>query len=179
MRQKVLNAKPEKETGAHNITNAARHQMRWHGHMSLMGSCDQDTFQWCGKQDIYNYDPEGGKNGHSTSHHPTASNLLDIKKTYLYSLPPREKQFFRADHSTTLQLARLSQALISATNKREGVIFLDFELPFDRVWYDGLLYKLAKAEIPRGIVLTTSNKYGRPSEHLPITNILCTDSLLP
>lgn len=70
-------------------------------------------------------------------------------------LQPRVEQFgFRAEHSTTLQVARVLHDLAAARNKREraAAVFLDMERAFDRVWHAGLLSKLATSTTPRRLV---------------------------
>lgn len=70
-------------------------------------------------------------------------------------LQPRGEQFgFRAEHSTTQQVARVLHDLAAARNKREraAAVFLDMEKAFDRVWHAGLLSKLATSTTPRRLV---------------------------
>ena len=58
-------------------------------------------------------------------------------------LPPH--QFgFRPKHSTTQQILRLTQTIVQGfENKKHSVaVFLDVAQAFDKVWHDGLLYKL-------------------------------------
>lgn len=67
-------------------------------------------------------------------------------------IPPN--QFgFRNNHSTTHQLLRLTDYI--ATNFQKSnhtlAIFLDIEKAFDRVWHDGLLYKIRKMGLPHYI----------------------------
>lgn len=57
---------------------------------------------------------------------------------------------FRAQHSTTQQLARVSEHIAHHLNLHEstGMFLLDIEKAFDTVWHEGLLYKLVSAKIP-------------------------------
>ena len=67
----------------------------------------------------------------------------------------RPEQFaFRPQHSTTQQLTKLTHQLSQNFNNNLNTasIFLDVEKAFDRVWHEGLLYKLAQLNIPTGIV---------------------------
>lgn len=61
---------------------------------------------------------------------------------------------FRVDHSTTLQLLKLTDQLCSNANKNEKTVavFLDMEKAFDRVWHEGPIYKLSEIGTPYNIV---------------------------
>ena len=52
---------------------------------------------------------------------------------------------FRCGHGTTQQLLRMTERITRGYNEHRhtGVVFLDVEKAFDKVWHDGLLYKLA------------------------------------
>lgn len=53
---------------------------------------------------------------------------------------------FRREHGTEQQLARVTQFILKAYENKQycSAIFLDISEAFDRVWHDGLLYKLIK-----------------------------------
>lgn len=57
---------------------------------------------------------------------------------------------FRAQHSTTQQLVRLSKFISLGFNHNQstGVISLDIEKAFDTTWHDGLVHKLMKMDFP-------------------------------
>lgn len=61
-----------------------------------------------------------------------------------------EQHGFRDSHSTTLQLARVLHYLASELNRGRYTVgvFLDIEKAFDRVWHEGLLFKLLDAGVP-------------------------------
>jgi exonuclease III len=64
-------------------------------------------------------------------------------------IPPH--QFgFRHKHSTTQQLARLSQTIVQGfeDKKHSAALFLDVAQAFDKVWHKGLLYKLFSIGLP-------------------------------
>lgn len=70
-------------------------------------------------------------------------------------ITPRTEQFgFRSGHSTSMQLSRVIHFLASATNKKECAVatFLDMEKAFDRVWHEGLLYKLHDNGLTRRLI---------------------------
>jgi hypothetical protein len=59
---------------------------------------------------------------------------------------PHTQFGFRAHHSTTHQLHRTVDHISNALEKKEfcPTVFLDVSQAFDRVWHDGLLFKLKK-----------------------------------
>ncbi|GBP40344.1 Probable RNA-directed DNA polymerase from transposon X-element [Eumeta japonica] len=67
-----------------------------------------------------------------------------LKKLNPFLSPRHEQYSFRTGHSTTLQLIRMLHHLASEMNcgRHTVAMFLDIEKVFDRVWHDGLLYKL-------------------------------------
>lgn len=88
---------------------------------------------------------------------PTLSKLFEkiIKKrldAYVNStslIPPH--QFgFRSHHSTNHQLLRVSEDIIKGFERRchTTAVFLDVSQAFDRVWHDGLLFKLREFGVP-------------------------------
>lgn len=70
-------------------------------------------------------------------------------------IPPRPEQHgFRSGHSTTHQLVRVTHMLAEAKNTKKKAVMalLDMEKAFDRVWHDGLTYKLITSPAPRRVV---------------------------
>lgn len=63
----------------------------------------------------------------------------------------RQEQFaFRREHSTTLQLVKLTDQICINLNNKEttAAIFLDVEKAFDRVWHEGLIHKIHQLGTP-------------------------------
>lgn len=92
---------------------------------------------------------------------PTISKVFEklLLRHMIPHIMPREEQFgFRAEHSTTLQLARVLHDMTAALNKRETTVavLLDMEKAFDRVWHPGLVYKLSTSTTPRRVVKTVA-----------------------
>lgn len=65
-----------------------------------------------------------------------------------------EQHAFRAGHSTTTQLITLVDDLTRKSHGKEKTVavFLDVAKAFDRVWHQGLIYKLMNANIPHPLV---------------------------
>jgi hypothetical protein len=63
----------------------------------------------------------------------------------------RTEQFgFRRGHSTTLQLRRVITTVTGALERKHHAtsVLIDVSKAFDRVWHEGLLYKLATSPLP-------------------------------
>lgn len=67
---------------------------------------------------------------------------------------------FKENHSSTHQLARIVTDIINAFNKRQNttMVLLDIEKAFDRVWVQGLLYKMITLKLP-SFVIKLINSY--------------------
>jgi endonuclease/exonuclease/phosphatase family metal-dependent hydrolase len=64
---------------------------------------------------------------------------------------PEEQHGFKANRSTTHQLTRIINHIknnFKINQRSTGMILLDVEKAFDRVWHSGLLYKLIKFKFP-------------------------------
>lgn len=72
----------------------------------------------------------------------------------------RPEQFaFRSEHSTTNQLTKFVDHLSNATNRgeRTAAAFLDFEKAFDKIWHDGLKFKLLQMNVSIPLVKLLSS----------------------
>lgn len=88
-------------------------------------------------------------------------------------IKPRAEQFgFRSHHSTTLQLTRVLHhlALGMNTKKYSVAVFLDVEKAFDRVWHEGLLYKLTKTEMPQQYISIIAASLRERSFYVTVEN---------
>ncbi|KAL4104471.1 hypothetical protein QTP88_019769 [Uroleucon formosanum] len=97
--------------------------------------------------------PKPGKNHSIPENHRPISLLSTISKVYekiilktlrIYIKPREEQHAFREDHSTTTQLFHLFKEIKNNQKQKKytAATFLDMEKAFDRVWHDGLIYKL-------------------------------------
>lgn len=84
-------------------------------------------------------------------------------------LPP-EQLGFKAKFSTTHQLHNLiSQAKESLAHKEStGIIFLDIEKAFDRVWHNGMLAKMIDLQFPGYIIKMVRNLISNRTFHVEI-----------
>lgn len=69
---------------------------------------------------------------------------------------PNEQCGFRTGRSTSHQLIKVIKTAKEnfSEKKSTGVIFLDVEKAFDRVWHNGLLYKMFKLRFPLTLIKT-------------------------
>jgi hypothetical protein len=74
-------------------------------------------------------------------------------------LLPEEQHGFRSNHSTIQQLKRVIQhAKEGLKNKMStGLVALDVEKAFDRVWHNGLVYKMINMKFPTYLILITKS----------------------
>lgn len=65
-------------------------------------------------------------------------------------LTPINQFGFRSGHSTTHQITRIVADIKSHFNKRQNttMMMLDMQKAFDRVWIEGLIYKMSTQQIP-------------------------------
>ena len=111
--------------------------------------------------------PKEGKNLRDPASYRPISLLSALSKRFEESILARinnhireksiliNEQFgFRAEHSTTQQLLRVSNKIIQGfnENKMSGIVFLDVAKAFDRVWHDGLLSKMISMQFPPYLV---------------------------
>lgn len=107
--------------------------------------------------------PKPGKDRRKAENYRPITLLCTLSKVFerlllrhlVPHIQPRPEQFgFRAGHSTTLQLTRVLHHMATAMNKKEHTVavLLDMEKAFDRVWHEGLIYKLSTSTAPRRLV---------------------------
>lgn len=77
-------------------------------------------------------------------------NLIDEKIKFT----PDEQFGFRSKHSTVQQVLRITDNIITQFNHKKDtvMILLDIEKAFDRVWIDGVIFKLMKLNFPNHII---------------------------
>ncbi|GFU60525.1 probable RNA-directed DNA polymerase from transposon X-element [Trichonephila clavipes] len=70
-----------------------------------------------------------------------------------------EQRGFRPDLSTTHQLLRVVETIKSGfkNKKSTGAVFLDIQKAFDRVWREGLIFKLIKYDFPPPLIKLISS----------------------
>lgn len=67
----------------------------------------------------------------------------------------QDEQFgFRPKHSTVHQVLRLVEYITEGFNRRQSTaaVFFDVAKAFDKVWHEGLLFKMLEAGVPLGLV---------------------------
>jgi hypothetical protein len=92
------------------------------------------------------------------------------KHIELENIIPEEQHGFRQKFSTTKQLTKL---IISAkenmdNKKSTGLVMLDVEKAFDRVWHAGLLHKMINLNFPQYLTCMVSNFLQDRSFHVDV-----------
>lgn len=153
-----------KAPGHDGISNAALKELPYKGLVSLArlfnGILRTHHFpaDWKGGKVIVI--PKPGKDRRLAGSYRPITLLPQIGKLFekllLKRLRPhlrmRDEQFgFRSRHSTTLQLTRVLHHLANELNEGRHTIgvFLDIEKAFDRVWHEGLIFKLLNTTLPQ------------------------------
>ncbi|GBP21510.1 RNA-directed DNA polymerase from mobile element jockey [Eumeta japonica] len=97
-----------------------------------------------------------------------------LTKLRLFLTPSQEQYGFREGHSTTLQLIRVLHYLASERNceRYTVAVFLDMEKAFDRVWHDGLIYKLMDTSLPPALIRVVANFLQRRSFCVAVDDVL-------
>lgn len=102
-----------------------------------------------------------------------------IQKRLIYfteatnAVPPY--QFgFRPHHSTVHQLLRISETIVRGFERKEHstVAFLDVGQAFDKVWHNGLFFKLKKIGLPKYLQLLLKSFLNNRSFRVKINNSL-------
>ncbi|GBO40428.1 RNA-directed DNA polymerase from mobile element jockey, partial [Araneus ventricosus] len=75
------------------------------------------------------------------------------------SIIPNEQYGFRAGHGCIHQLLRVANTVTQGFNHKfyTGGVFLDVRKAFDRMWHNGLIYKLIKFKIPNYLIVILIN----------------------
>ncbi|GBN12650.1 putative RNA-directed DNA polymerase from transposon BS, partial [Araneus ventricosus] len=70
------------------------------------------------------------------------------------SFIPNEQYGFRAGHGCIHQLLRVTNTVTQGFNHKfyTGGVFLDVRKAFDRMWHNGLIYKLLQFKIPNYLI---------------------------
>lgn len=103
--------------------------------------------------------PKPVKNAKNPISHVSISFLNTLSEVYKYLLvdqlklsrTPRPEKFgFRAQHRTTTQLVNIIDHITNNFKIRHktAVAFLSIEIAFNKVWHDGLIYKMIQTGIP-------------------------------
>lgn len=112
--------------------------------------------------------PKSGKNSSDPGNYRPISLLSSLSKLFERIILNRinnhlsdhqillEEQYgFRSKHSTTHQLKRITQHIKDqyiSFKSSTGMILLDVEKAFDRVWHKGLIYKMIEFNFPQYII---------------------------
>lgn len=91
-------------------------------------------------------------------------------------LLPNEQFGFRSKHSTNHALMRLVEDISKGFNNNQTTVavFLDVEKAFDRVWHEGLIYKLIKMKFPDCYIKIIANYLSGRSFAVDVNSTLST-----
>lgn len=114
--------------------------------------------------------PKTGKDRRNPTSYRPISLLISLGKVYERLIQARLKQFvfakglipaeqfgFRAGHSCTHQVHRITEHVLKGFARRKpkgtAALFFDLAKAFDKVWHNGLVYKLYDLKLPDRLVL--------------------------
>ncbi|GBP70187.1 RNA-directed DNA polymerase from mobile element jockey [Eumeta japonica] len=147
-------------------------------------SVQRNTPHWSLPGGVENYnDTKAGKDPRKPENVRPITLLSHVAKTFeralltklrLFLTPRQEQYGFREGHSTTLQLIRVLHYLASERNcdRYTVAVFLDMEKAFDRVWHDGLIYKLIDTSLPPALTKVVANFLQRRSFCVAVDDVL-------
>jgi Reverse transcriptase (RNA-dependent DNA polymerase) len=98
-----------------------------------------------------------------------------------HEIIPPEQHGFRAKFSTTRQLHNVISDARQALSEKDsmGFVMLDVEKAFDRVWHQGLLYKMDKLNFPTHLVKMVSSFLKNRSFHVELRGRKSTNYSIP
>lgn len=187
VRRAVLRLPAKKAPGVDNISNMELKQLPYKGLVALArlfnGVLRSHHFPELWKLGKVIMLPKPGKDRRQPGSYRPITLLPHIAKLFerllLRRLSPhlklRDEQYgFRAGHSTTLQLTRTLHHLAEETNLGRSTIgvFLDIEKAFDRVWHQGLLYKLTLTTVPPQLIRTINSFLNNRRFRVEVENAL-------
>jgi hypothetical protein len=168
----IKNLKKSKAPGFDRVHNTLLKQLPWCGIVYLnliISSCFKLCYfpeAWKKAQVIAI--PKPGKNPSLASSYRPISLLSSLSKILervllkrildhvdTNNIIPDEQHGFKSKKSTTHQLLRIVNHIknnFKLNQRSTGMILLDVEKAFDRVWHSGLLYKLIKFKFPPYII---------------------------
>lgn len=119
---------------------------------------------------------------------PTLSKILEkiilirIKENEQTHNEIIDEQFgFRTSHSTTLQLATITDQITKNFNynKTTAMLNLDVEKAFDTVWHDGLIHKLMQSKLPKPIIKIIHSYIKNRTFQTKINKALSNKNIIP
>lgn len=137
--------------------------------------------------------PKEGKPPDSPSSYRPITLLPTLGKVYEYCLLsflrlienrlnilPNEQHGFRTSHSTSTQLARVSETLITKYNQGKATVMvaLDVEAAFDKVPLKYLLYKMARLSFPNWTIRLLSSYFTNRRNRVKVEDDLSEPFLL-
>ncbi len=168
----IKNIKKSKAPGIDRVHNSLLKQLPWKGVVYLnfiIMCCLKLSYfpeKWKKAQVIAIHKP--GKNPTSASSYRPISLLSSISKILEKiilkriiahvnenNIIPEEQHGFKSGKLTIHQLSRIVQHIkenFKINQQSTGMVLLDVEKAFDRVWHSGLLYKLIKFKFPPYII---------------------------
>lgn len=93
---------------------------------------------------------------------------------------PNHQCGFRTNHSTSHQLLRITECIIKGFNKSKetGMVCLDIEKAFDKVWHNGLLFKMSRLNLPNWLIKTIDSYLTNRKFQVAVGNKLSTKRII-
>jgi len=108
----------------------------------------------------------------ATEHHIKSNRIPTTRPPQLWTTTRPEQHGFRAHHSTATVIVNTIDNIMNNTNKKikTAAVLLDIEKAFDKVWHDGLIFKLIQTRAPPQLTNTIKSFLFNRNFHVKVGN---------
>jgi reverse transcriptase-like protein/endonuclease/exonuclease/phosphatase family protein len=197
VRSIIKNLKPKSAPGPDNISNRVLKHLPRKGIVAITNISNAimrlGYFPSRWKEAIVIMIPKPGKNHIFPQNHRPISLLNSLAKvverlilarllkhTEQLNVIPNVQFGFRSNHSSEQQILRITELITEGLNHRDvtGLVLFDVEQAFDRVWCDGLLFKMLHLNYPTNLLKLIKSYLSRRKIKVRVNSHLSTSRTL-